>query len=450
MVMDMPKIAFVVVLALAASLPAPASARLEEVASTKEILLYQGQVDEFTNQLLSSADRSDASHLVEVGNYLYRLDLQRTIELHKQALKITPFDAGVLIELGYDYTAAERCQDAAKSWDAVEESLISGNTAAIASYCHVVLGNYDRALELWERSDYLSHHVGVEKAIHNVFGRPDPALKHAEGFRTYAAKGWGGASEWVRNAIFWQSDWWNVSANQRALESIRSELETRKDAVGLRELACAVSIEDLPPSEALEATRECGFLDANDSTPRNSGVAYAVAVRIGSDQLPELKERWGSELLRRAKSGDSEALNLLAALLAAADDNEMLAEIDELGWKQFKISTFALSRLYGLGIGSPGNLPDALARRLARSAETFPFDARLQMLSLVRLRPTGVAYRDALARLIVAEFHSLSHSSELSAQPNARGLDGFFGRLGAAQHALAEGKVPSVDEPDGG
>lgn len=445
------KTGLVFVLVMALAIPSFARAALEDVASEAEVLVYQGQIATFADRLLSAGDRSKGAHLLQVGNMLYRLDLLTSIKLHEQALKLAPGDRSTLIELGYDYTAAERCRDAVTAWDelAAGGTPVDGVAAAIASYCHVVLGNFDSAVALWARGDYRSHHVGVEKAIHDVFGRPSPAMTHAEGFRTYSAEGWRGAGKWVRNAIFWRNDWWNQSSNSRALKGIRSVLESGKDVEALRELACVVAMEDLTPTKALEKAMSCGFLDGDQSTPRNSGVAYAVAVRIGNSQLATLEDQWGPELLRRAKADDVEALNLLAAIRASSNAGESLAEVDELGWKQYKLATFALSRLHGLGVGEPKPLPNSLRNKLAGATEAFPFDARLQMMSLVRLHSSGTAYRDAVARLIVAEFHSLSHSSVLSAQPNARGLDGFFDRLAAAQRALSEGKVPSVNKPSG-
>ncbi len=442
---------FVFALAIAAALSSGAQAALDKVASESEVLLFQGEIAAFGDRLLSAGDGADGAHLLYVGNVLYRMDLSRAIDLHERALKIKPGDTDVLLELGYDYTAAGRCADAVKVWDALQvgDAQIDGKASAIASYCHVVLGNYDRAVAHWTRSDYHSHHVGIEKTIHGVFGRPDPLITHAVGFRIYSAKGWGAAGEWVRNAIFWNYDWWNQASHQKVLKGIRAALESSKDDAALRELDCVVAMADLPAPKALEAAKECGLVGAGQPVPQNSGIAYVVAVRIGNSELVALSDLWGDELLRRAKVGDVEALNLLAALRATSGDSKSLAEVDELGWKQYKLPTFALSRLYGLGIAESAELSEVMSKQLVTAAETFPLDARLQMMSLVRLHPSGVAYRDAVARLIVAEFHSLSHSSALSAQPNARGLDGFFSRLAAAQRALAEGKFPSLNEAAG-
>ncbi len=435
---------------LVAMFSSRAHAALDEVASGSEFLIFQGRIDQFGDRLLSSADVADVEHLLQVGNMLYRLDLQRAIQLHEKALKISPDRKDVLLELAYDYTAAGRCQDAVKAWDALQvPKLVVGATAAIASYCYVEVGEYDKAIASWALSDYLGRHVGVEKEIYNVFGRPDPAITHAAGFRNYADHGWVGAGEWVRNAIFWQSDWWNQSTDTKALESIRAELDVHGDKEALRELACVITMEDMPPEQALQTAKACGFVDADHAIPRNSGIAYVVAVRIGNANFEMLEEQWGNEIVRRAKQGDVNALKLAAALFAHSGNAESLAKIDELGWKKFKLAPFALSRLYGLGIGESNAMTAALRDQLNSAVEAFPLDAPLQMMAVRQLQPSGIAYRDAVAHLILAEFHSLSHSSELSAQPNARGLNGFFAHLGAAQSALVEHKVRAREQPVG-
>jgi tetratricopeptide (TPR) repeat protein len=431
---------------LSASFSSQLHAGLEEAASKNADLIYQGRIREFGDRLLAAGDAADKTHLLQVGNVIYRLDLPRTIKLHEQALTLSPGDPQILLELAFDYTAAERCPDAVKAWNAVRiDHPIVNAYAAIAAYCYVSVGEYDQAVELWAQAKYFSHHISIEKGIHNVFARPSTQMTHADGFRAYVAKGWGGAGEWVRNAIFWQDDWWNQASNQLALKSIRAALKSSGDDEALRELACALAMENLSPAKALQAAKDCGFLETDDPTPRNSGVAYAAAVQIGAAHFATLNEQWGDELVRRAKRGDLEALKLAAALRAHVGDSVSLADIDELGWTQFKLPQFALSRLYRLGVTASGEVSDALAKRLADAEKSFPFDARLKMLSIVNLRVTGVAFRDATAHLILAEYHSLAHSSQLSAQPNARGLDGFFAQLNAAQERLAEVRMsPSV------
>jgi hypothetical protein len=424
---------------------------ISQVAADNQVYLTQGKPEKFIAALESVAGKVDSKRLLFAGNIVYGVSLEPAIKLHSAAQVLDPKNNQISLELAFDYIAAGDCVKANAELEKFVPRLfplvnkldiaqLRPTLAAVAAYCALKTGDVTKALQFWARADYRNAHIATDQVIGETFGRTAALAwkAHADGFKHYQVHGWGASGAWVRNAYQWKLNWWQTDPNPSAIKAIRAALLKKQDHKALHELDC-LDAAKVASTDAEKDKRLCDWSNA----PINSGVAYLYSVYNADTQA--LAKSWSKALAQRARSknGDIDALELLAHFYASTRQQAELAEIDELGWQRYRLVGFAISGLAGKGaLERPQNA--AQLALFSKALKDFPEEPMLLMNDMVLNHSTGEDYKQALIKLILAEFKTPRFSSELSAAPNARGINDFFARLAVINTRLSEGKKVSV------
>lgn len=418
--------------------------------SAEEVrMLDRGQLNDYIAEVKNSADNADPDSLLHAGNKLYPFAPVHALELHLRALKIRD-SSDIHLELAYDYSALQKCEEANRSWKRAGEAIeLNSSHAAIQAFCLLKQGAVDQALAAWQAADYGQNHTGIEKAIAGVFSK-NPAISNFEGVERFRSLGWSNSGAWVLNAFRWELDWWNTTVNHQVVGYMLESLRARKDLVGIAELECSIKIEAADEEARLPILRACNLLVDQGALPKNSGIAYLLTAMTPNLDLKALYKRHQRELLGRAnsKTGDLEALKLASFLAVQNNDKAQLAKLDQLGWGKYQHADSAGSFLAGIGVMDGKKLSTSQRKELNRALAQFPNNALFQMLALHDKKPAGNALKERLIELITAEYHRFYFSSNLSAPPNARGLHSFFLNLATLRQLERENTVPTFENID--
>jgi tetratricopeptide (TPR) repeat protein len=409
-------------------------------------LVDQGRASD-SNRIFLELVRKNPSPamLLWAGNELYRMDSQASYELHKKAYEARPEDRFTNLEFAME---CHRRGEWAKAITLYEKSLDQKNDSrayALLTDCLVRQGRLREAVSRWYKAGFRQHHTSIEKAIHEIYGEPLPAVERSRLLEQLRNGNKDAAEKLVRRLLFMTYDWWNTEPDRNALRAdlpvIAKALDENSDRY--KAIECLVSLSLLEESTGdatLEEFKvrkklneekrharlmESGYIIGGGQLPANSVVAAGLIQLVLDNQMEEpsaLLKRFETELLSRANSdhGDQDALHLLCMLRIRDDDQRKLEEYDRLGWKRFKDQRFTdsllllLDRRNALTPGSP---------ELLQALEEFPEDSFVHQVR-IGLYPRDDVTREMLVAAIKAEFRRLSYG--VVKRPSGQRLNSYF------------------------
>lgn len=371
----------------------------------------EGRLDEYIHSLIDFVPEREksAGDYWYLGNVLYSLDPKRSYSLHRKAYEKAPDDPHAILEWAMEQHRAGECEGALPLYaEYLRLAPAHQEIHALHAECLARTGAYKKAVEAWDKADHRSRHTSIDFAIFAIFGDTSPYVRRNELLGKIRAGDLDLYEELILLDLQWATDWWNVSVYEEGLEqdlaSARRALKGQPERLRQLETLVAALGEDLSAAD-LEKTLETSriILGDNATLPESTLVASELLALVLADdpkaRLP-FEKRFSNELRRRAKGGDTRALEILAYLAAQGGDDEELRKIDKLGWEQYGLENFAVS--YTLGLSSKQTRKTAAA-----ASKQFPDNPVLLMRMVELDRAEGRPVKPAqLAEIIRAEHAS--------------------------------------------
>ncbi len=360
----------------------------------------------------------------------------------------------VMLELAMHYMRQEDCIQANQAWTAVEKSGdLKEYLRYLAAYCHIKTGNDAQAIKLLEKPQGSSRKLGDTLA--EIWDKPDSLARFSRQYQQLDQLNGPDLQQFVSALVVNSS---NAAARKMLTEALlRLKKTALKDDPFNVQIQCMSSwflvpeessddlyykmsaqlgttgtgklgeIRKKKAGELKSALDKCGLLTDKGSMPVDSDVARLLLQKMIDLELatPEqLLLRFEPELKFRANSanGDFGALEILAALQVKAKDQKGLAVSDELGWKRYRSSRFASSRVLGAMLAqtpSAGTTVDKdkivkldpnTNALLMQAISDFPNEALLLSLQLKHQELDKKQRLDVLRRLVTAEYHLSSNA----------------------------------------
>lgn len=401
-------------------------ASLEALGETHEELLYRGKLSDAVAQIQSAAMAGGPWLWFQAGNMLWTHAPDVALKLHEAALKELPDSHSVQFELALGYTRAARCEEAVRMWERMRSiEPLPKHAGYLAAYCYLDIGNYRDALRVVRESGVREYHVSAEKLSYSVFGGPYPIQLYDAAYRKAEAGDAVALDQLLVLSFYWTRDWWNLGPRAPALKHARALIPTvwPPDSDALRQWNCFWDVLVGSGDIDADALANCGVLVDGQPYPASSALGVILVTRWREHEPADLLFRYGETLWARAASteGDLSALRILAYLQERAGNREDLARTDDLGWKRYRESRYAVSRLEELNADGPS---EDYAQTLEQALADFPNDPRIQFRNIIQRHPVGDVPADKLAALIQAETRSFDLSGHGSRRSSieVRGL----------------------------
>ena len=413
----------------------------------------EGNAQNALARLRKIEKKGDAEAAFVLGNMTWTLHPAESFAWHQQALEWGGDNAAVQLELALHYTRREKCAEAVKAWQRVDElDQLAGYFPAIAAYCHLKLGQDREAFAMFDRNKF-GHAGKFEGLLEEIWGERPTLASHADALAAFKAGQSRDTRELLKHAVALPG--YN-GQRARALTAILAvDSEGAKTDPMLQDLVCLRPwiADDLRRGEAYrkreeaydypdeadrkadrssraavlsKALRDCGLMLKQGRLPASDALARVLlsdAMELDLASARQLLDRHGPGLKQRAESsaGDLEALELLAALQLRAEDRVGLAESDRYGWERYREVRFAASRVAGL-IGDSAEGQALAAEESRRAWKDFPDNAYVLKLVLQLGDLKGEDRKRALRSQVLAEFHGPTEESALHASKSARAL----------------------------
>ena len=342
----------------------------------------------------------------------------------------------VMLELAMHYMRQEKCSEANQAWSIIEKTGdLKDHLRYLAAYCHIKTGNDAEAIK------FLKNPTGSLRKLGDTLGEIwDPSYPLARFSKQYQQVNQlnGIALEkFISEMMVGSADNATHSMLKNAL--LQLEKKAAKDDVFNHQAQCMSKWFLLPEendayqygkneeirrkksSELKTMLPQCRLLVEKGSMPKDNDIARLLLQRMIDLELATPKQlllRFESELKARANStnGDLGALEILAALQVRAEDRKGLAESDELGWKRYRSSRFASSRVVGVIIALEPDKSNSSQEKmhtldantsamLTQAVSDFPNEVLLLSLQLKHQTLDKKQRLDALRHLVIGEYH---------------------------------------------
>jgi hypothetical protein len=228
--------------------------------------------------------------------------------------------------------------------------------------------------------------------------------------------------------VHFDRDWWNADVFEPGLEpdlKLAASLLGEKNPAyqHLEVYAKLARQEEKKAGDIRSALSAAGLvIGAGAVLPKNSQLARAICeLAVGSEAITA-KAVWdahAAKLRERLATRDRDALHLLG-WLAVETKNGELAELDRLGWKEWKDPEFAVSYVIGLADQKKITTPDD--KELLAALEALPENGNLCSLR-VQLAGEKGASKELIVAAIKGEFRKLSVGMAI---PDSYRLKGLF------------------------
>lgn len=385
------------------------------IADRNEQRLLVGDLEGYVEEIRGAVQPDDWISQFVAGNVVYRVSPAAAVSFHEAAARLAPGEARPQLELAFDHQRAGRCDRAVPAWEAADRlGILRSPATAIAAYCFFRLGRIDEAIALWERVQWPAHRRSLDQMLSEMAMGTRALDTHMRAYERARAGDEAALETLISNALRWHTDFWNGKVHRDAFAAARALALTVRpaDARLHRELDCAeLAIATVDADAVLGLLRRCRFIVEGGELPASSAVAKFLFARLDLAKAVhprELLPVHGAELDRRARSaqGDVAALEVLAFLQASVRDAAGLAATDELGWRRYRMASFAASRVAGAWGRGPENRGPA-ETLLREAIAEFPGDANLHWMRFEKMPPAAWESDRYLMEWLFAEYEGL-------------------------------------------
>jgi tetratricopeptide (TPR) repeat protein len=397
-------------------------------------LAARGEVEAGNRQLLAltEEDKSPAMAFV-IANLLYKMDPQVSYDLHRKVYETQPEEPNVNLEWAMEHHRRGEYAEAIPLYQKFIASRPGSQYSALLAECLLREGKLKEAVAAWGAAGHPRQHTDIDFAICEIHGEI-AALRRRADLLQRLGKGEGQVAEKLIDLdLHMDRDWWNSGPSQRGLEQ---DLPLIEKALGsnserYKVIRCWVNIAKVTDPQPADITTELkrnGLIVAGGKLPGESLVAARLIAIVQDNKIEtdgQLFERFGKELLARAKSaaGDAEALNILCALSMGGQTADRLAEYDRYGYERYGEFRFLGSLLAYLG--TKGKLT-ADSPELKAALEKFSDNSLVHQMA-IRCAGEEKVTKEMLVAAIKAEYHKLS--TGMGGYPDSYTLKAYFALL---------------------
>ncbi|MBI5760130.1 MAG: hypothetical protein HZA46_16560 [Planctomycetales bacterium] len=365
------------------------------------------------------------------GNELFRMDFERSYELHAEAYAALPDEPFANLEFAMQRHRRGEFAEAIPLYERFLKDRERSQMHALLADCLIRMNRIPEAIQHWKQADFRRSHVGIEKTIHEVYGDLHPFAKRTKLLEKLRGGDKQAAEPLLRQLIFMDFDWWNGRADKAAIQQdlVLIEATLGKESERFRAMACLADVtiassrdddddvknskkdDSKVASKVAAILKDAKFILDDGAFPTNSIMAAGlvqVALKHKLIEKEQCRARFGDELWRRAQSeaGDQEALHLLCSLSIGKSQEEQkkLEEFDRYGWDRYHDVRFASSLLVLLA-GQERLKTDG--EELVRALKEFPDSSLVHQIRL-EFTETEAITAEMLVEAIKAEFRHLS------------------------------------------
>jgi tetratricopeptide (TPR) repeat protein len=398
--------------------------RFATAREAAENLLSEGRLDEANAAYINAIPENDmtAADCFVLGSVFFEIAPELSAKFHGRAFEMLPQDPYVNLEWAMILHRQGKHQEAIPCYQNALKALEGHYLPhVLLADCLIRSGDLQGAIQHWNAADHGSNSTSIDFAIHAIYGKLSPHLRHDLLIKEAKAGKVDRVDQLVALAANWDRDWWNQDTNRQVLER---DLEFAKELLGeqdsryleLKFYASTYQKESIDKKWLNgELAAHKMLLGEKGSLPQSGYVLdrlLSQMIKLGLEPEDSLIARYESELRKRGQvKGErgAMALNTLAALILESKklDLKKLEEIDLLGWEVHHEERFAASYLASkvrqdeLDISSP---------LLAKALEEFPESQPICFLAAQLAHREKKAFRQYLVRAIKAEFRHLSVS----------------------------------------
>lgn len=373
--------------------------------------LLERSCDDCIEDLIKHGQDEYSKYLI--GGALYKIDADKSFDLHEQALKLKKK------ELNFNLEYAIELQRKGSYKDAIQYFLIYKNEKPTdyridvwLSECYINIGEIDKSIEHWKKANHPSNHTGIDKSLYTIHGRTDQVQKRSSLRDRIVLNDIKSAYELVFMDLNWELDWWNSNIQKYFLEKdlalikkvFGKESEVFKDLKSYSEIKKLS--EEFNNSGSIKTIFQKAKFIINGERLVAHGKVSSDLIRIalinGLVNEKDFFTSRGEELLKLAdKEKDGELLNIYAYLESVVN-GKVSVKTDRKGWEEYKDERFAISYFIGLGEQNKYNNAD-----LEKALNDFPSSSKLQWIKFNCAVIENKEYKEDLIKLIKKEFKTL-------------------------------------------
>ena len=394
------------------------SVKFKEASQKAEKLMQEDKLEEanvvfttvFPEQGLTAAEA------FILGNTFFTTDDALARNYHEIALKALPDEPVVQLEWAIDLHREGKPAEALpyyQKYVAAEKGHYLGHT--LLADCLIRTGNLKAAIEHWNLADHPSNHVGIDFAIHTIYGKDSPFRRRHQLLKAIEGGDVGKLDELMDLSASWDRDWWNAKTRKDLLERdlalARKLLKDTPLQLAELELYAETYVREDVEAEWLkqQLVKNNWLMGDGAKLPASELIVDRLLILVFRHELEKpgtLLQRFEEELRERG-SKSVVALNTLASLLLQSGEKnpEKLAAIDKIGWEQHGDARFAASLLAGM-VGQ-GSLKSG-SELLSKARKQFPEHEFLEILAFQLAQKEKKALEPFLIEAIKAEFRHLS------------------------------------------
>lgn len=364
--------------------------------------------------LVPNASKTISDYFI-VSNMLFKSDPETSYSFMNKANLMMPDNPYIIFELATHEHRAGNCKTALPLYVKAAKLFKYNNSRNLWAYlthCHLVLGNYSKAIESWEKADFSEHHISIEKSMYDIFSNRDLELEREKLINSILSGSAKQVCELIEFDKNWEVDWWNIKINKEFLEYDIKLLKTLSQNNKKIESAVGLCLDGiaLNNKEFFEFASQAGYWGSTFQLPEEPASSYALIRELIKRKIAnpnEILMRYEDQLMSRhlADPNDKKTLSLLAYLYDTTGNNEKLKKIDLHGWKKLKTQKYAESYISRISITSP-----EYRSTIEDASNDFPYSIRIQKANLA-LNYSSDKKLDFLAKFIAAQFPNVSDHS---------------------------------------
>ncbi|UAY50838.1 tetratricopeptide repeat protein [Ferruginibacter albus] len=371
--------------------------------------------------LLKNTDNEYKKYII--GGLLYDIDKDKSFQLHKETYLSKPEDLNFNLEYAIELHRNGEFEEAAKLYEKYEKEKPEDFRVNVwLADCYINIGDVEKSIENWNKSDHPNHHTSIDFAIHTIYGRTDQ-IKLRNDYRKEIEQGNIEAFyPLILLDMNWELDWWNSVIQEYFLaeDLLLAKNKLNQNDNDYKIIQAYVKIKNLSKSgnnsDSIKSIliQNKLIMDSNPLPTNGQLTSDLLRICFINKILSEndfYKQR-GNDLLNLAKkTKDKETLNIYAYLQATVND-KVDSFIDKLGWTDFKDERFAIS--YFMGKADKNRYDD---KELSQALADFPNSSKLYWVKANCAKIENKPLRPILIELIKREFKTLGSDENHSSYP---------------------------------
>lgn len=385
-------------------------ARYQEIGSKVEVQAVNGALDTAAQMLIDFVPDSEKTkyHYLALGNLLFSLDPELSLEMHRKAYELDPEEPLILKQWAIQRHRSGYFAEAIFFYEQLPEVIHDSQLLALLADCHFNLNQPKEGIKAWLLADHRENSASIEEAIYWIYGEEDSRRKRAAILKKPWTKKT--AIELLKLDLDWVLDWWNAGVNEKLLDidmpRFQQVFSTKEMA--LVELVIAVAHWHdstsgkikLTPEKMETRLKELNVILDGGSLPEQSYLLAMLVDYLFSVDLLELEDIWDPlERMAFSESGELDHLKILSDLAMSEGYGDQEA-IFRLGVTRFHDPHF-MSNLLSLKKGENLQISDP---DLLLAMNEFPDEPTSWLAAWSLAEDEGMPFKGFLLQLIKTEF----------------------------------------------